>query len=163
ESPHILLSMGTNAGKSSAVKAMVVPLLMEGAQAYILDPKWNSHTWAMNIPNVHICSSVSAMFDALVWLGEDWEGRQTESALFWKKWTPWAARCAGTGDRPSPQEPRTARAPHSRPWPTAPRRDARTITTRALLLRCRPPTPWAGKAVPPDRTSGLAFSESIPG
>src|SRR5699024_11118607 len=63
ESPHILLSMGTNAGKSSAVKAMVVPLLMEGAQVYILDPKWNSHTWAMNIPNVHICSSVSEMFD----------------------------------------------------------------------------------------------------
>lgn len=81
ESPHVLLSMGTNAGKSSAVKAVSVPLLERGAQMYIADPKWNSHTWAVGLPNVHIASSVSEMFDMLVWLGEDAEERQQEIAF----------------------------------------------------------------------------------
>lgn len=80
EAPHVLLSMGSNAGKSSAIKAIVVPLLMEGAQLYIIDPKFNSHLWAKGLPNVHIASRQADMFDAIVWLGEETEERQMQIA-----------------------------------------------------------------------------------
>lgn len=80
ESPHILLSMGSNAGKSSAIKAIVVPLLMAGAQLYIIDPKFNSHLWARGLPNVYTCSRIPDMFDAIVWLGEEAEERQMRIA-----------------------------------------------------------------------------------
>lgn len=81
DSPHVLISMGSGAGKSVTVKAVVLPLLVEGAQVYIADPKWNSHKWAMGLPNVHIASTVDEIHDMLIWLAEDAEERQREIAF----------------------------------------------------------------------------------
>lgn len=78
ESPHVLLSMGSGAGKSSAIKALIVPMLIAGAQVYIADPKWNSHLWALGLPNVYIASNTAEIFDMLIWLAEDAELRQQE-------------------------------------------------------------------------------------
>src|SRR5690606_21076897 len=70
DSPHIAISMGSGAGKSTTARAILAPMLHHGAEVHILDFKRTSHRWAKGLPNVRIYKEIPDIHDALVWLGE---------------------------------------------------------------------------------------------
>lgn len=80
DSPHIALSMGSGGGKSTAVRALVIQLLRNGAEVEIIDiaKRGVSHLWAKNIPGVSIWRTAETAHNALVRLGKEMEGRYEE-------------------------------------------------------------------------------------
>lgn len=66
DAPHIALSMGTGAGKSSLLRLFVAQLKRNGVERIdIIDPKRVSHDWAKNIPGVYIHRTMQAQMEAL--------------------------------------------------------------------------------------------------
>jgi hypothetical protein len=80
DSPHIALSMGSGGGKSTAVRALVIQLIRNGADVEIIDiaKRGVSHLWAKEIPGVSIWRTAESAHKALVRLGEEQEGRYDE-------------------------------------------------------------------------------------
>ena len=78
DSPHIAVSMGSGAGKSTTVRAILAPMLHHGAEVHILDIKRTSHRWAKGMPNVRIYKEPEDIHDALVYLGERAKARHKE-------------------------------------------------------------------------------------
>lgn len=85
ESPHILVSAPTGAGKSSVARSVAVQRLMKGDMVVVLDIKRHSHRWARNLaPNVIYAKDPQDIGGTLVRLGmevrrrnqvvDDWEG-----------------------------------------------------------------------------------------
>jgi len=83
DSPHFGISSGTGGGKSRLAAFWLVQALRRGDIALILDAKRFSHPWAFKdmdaeydqLPNIAYCRTVSALHDAMCWLGEQLEDR----------------------------------------------------------------------------------------
>lgn len=85
DSPHILVSASTGAGKSAIARAAAVQRLARGDLLVILDVKRHSHRWARSLaPLTHYAADIPSVGDALVNLGrelhrrnqvvDDWDG-----------------------------------------------------------------------------------------
>ena len=75
EAPHVGFSMATNAGKSTAARALLMQQLHQGGLALILDRKQVSHAWCRDHPGVRYCSSEREIYDALIWLSAEIDRR----------------------------------------------------------------------------------------
>lgn len=85
DSPHILVSASTGAGKSAIARSVAMQRLARGDLVVVLDVKRHSHRWAKGLaPLVHYAPDVPSVGDALVNLGrevhrrnmivDDWDG-----------------------------------------------------------------------------------------
>lgn len=85
DSPHVLVSASTGAGKSAFARSMAVQRLTKGDLCVFLDIKRHSHRWAKKLsPLVHYAADASQIGDALVNVGrevhrrnsivDEWEG-----------------------------------------------------------------------------------------
>jgi hypothetical protein len=75
EAPHVGFSMATNAGKSTAARALLMQQLHQGGLALILDRKQVSHAWCADHPGVRYCSSEKEIYEALLWLSGEIDRR----------------------------------------------------------------------------------------
>ena len=75
ESPHILVSAGSGAGKSVITRVIVSQFMHNGAHTIFLDVKRHSHRWARGLPNVTYCRSIEEIHDALIWAAAEGERR----------------------------------------------------------------------------------------
>lgn len=66
DSPHILASAGSGAGKSVLLRVLLAQALAKGALGVVLDVKRMSHTWAAKLPNCEYYRSPEAIHDALL-------------------------------------------------------------------------------------------------
>lgn len=72
DSPHILVSASTGAGKSAVARSLAVQRLSRGDMVVVLDVKRHSHRWAKGLaPLVHYAPDVPSVGDALVQLGRE--------------------------------------------------------------------------------------------
>lgn len=72
DSPHILVSASTGAGKSAVARSVAVQRLSRGDLVVVLDAKRHSHRWAKGLgPLVHYAPDVPSVGDALVNLGRE--------------------------------------------------------------------------------------------
>jgi hypothetical protein len=72
DSPHILVSASTGAGKSAVARSVAVQRLTRGDLVIVLDVKRHSHRWAKGLaPLVHYAPDVPSIGDALVNLGRE--------------------------------------------------------------------------------------------
>lgn len=69
DSPHVLVSAASGAGKSTVARALVTQALLKGFQVVVLDIKQISHMWAHGLPNVHIADTAEAIGNALTAVG----------------------------------------------------------------------------------------------
>jgi hypothetical protein len=76
DSPHIALSAGSGAGKSKMGGIIVAQQLHWGWCALILDWKEESYEWARGLPGVRYYSTVEAIHDACVSIGDEVERRK---------------------------------------------------------------------------------------
>jgi hypothetical protein len=76
ESPHLMESMGTGAGKSALARSIVAQLLHNGAHVVSLDIKRISHKWLESIPrNVKYAKNIADIHDLCLYLGEELDRR----------------------------------------------------------------------------------------
>lgn len=66
ESPHILISASTGAGKSVQTRAIATQLMRNGAQGTILDLKRQSHRWAKDLPGITYCRDIGPIHDQII-------------------------------------------------------------------------------------------------
>lgn len=72
ESPHILVSASTGAGKSAVARGVAVQRLARGDRVVFLDAKRHSHRWAKGLaPNVYYAAEIPTIGDTLVNLGRE--------------------------------------------------------------------------------------------
>lgn len=72
ESPHVLVSAATGAGKSAVARSAAVQRLARGDLVVFLDAKRHSHRWAKPLsPNVHYAAEIPAIGDTLVNIGRE--------------------------------------------------------------------------------------------
>lgn len=72
ESPHVLVSAPTGAGKSAVARSIAVQRLARGDIVVFLDVKRHSHRWARKLaPNVHYAPSIQDIGGALYNLGRE--------------------------------------------------------------------------------------------
>lgn len=69
DSPHILISAASGAGKSATARTIATQALIKGFEVVFLDVKRHSHRWAKNLPGVHYAGSVPEISSALRSLG----------------------------------------------------------------------------------------------
>lgn len=69
DSPHILVSASSGAGKSVTARAIATQALIKGFEVVFLDIKRHSHRWAKNLPGVHYAGSLPEIASALKSLG----------------------------------------------------------------------------------------------
>lgn len=77
ESPHVLVSAGTGAGKSAILRLITAQGLAKGCEAVICDVKRVSHSWAKRLPRVTYVRSIEDIHDVLVGLDAECERRYT--------------------------------------------------------------------------------------
>jgi hypothetical protein len=80
DSPHMGLSMGSGAGKSTVAKNIAAQMAHHGALLMILDFKLISHQWARGLPNVAYAGLPAEIHAALMWL-QDEISRRNQVAL----------------------------------------------------------------------------------
>jgi hypothetical protein len=68
DSPHMGLSMGSGAGKSTVAKCIAAQMAYHGALLMILDFKLISHQWARGLPNVAYAGLPAEIHASLMWL-----------------------------------------------------------------------------------------------
>jgi hypothetical protein len=78
--PHVLLSMGTGAGKSVTAKTLGMQALRKGWAVVVLDLKQESHPWAkklirQGVAGVTYCRKAAEVHDALLALDAEMEAR----------------------------------------------------------------------------------------
>lgn len=66
DAPHLALSMGSGAGKSVLVRAIISQFLHNGAQVIIADGKRISQSWCKDLPGVTYTRTGAQMHDALI-------------------------------------------------------------------------------------------------
>jgi DNA segregation ATPase FtsK/SpoIIIE-like protein len=84
ESPHIMCSASTGAGKSAILRGIAAQCLAKGWRVIILDIKQHSHMWAENLPNVHIARTLPEIGNALALAGQETHSRN-RAALDWMR------------------------------------------------------------------------------
>jgi hypothetical protein len=68
ETPHLGISMGTGAGKSTLARLWAAQMLYHGALLIVLDYKLISHMWARGLPNVAYAGTPQEIHDMCEWL-----------------------------------------------------------------------------------------------
>ncbi|MDN5915123.1 MAG: ATP-binding protein [Pseudonocardia sp.] len=68
DSPHVLVSAGSGAGKSVLLRTILSQALAKGGYGIILDIKRVSHMWAANLPNCEYHRSAEAIHERLLGL-----------------------------------------------------------------------------------------------
>ena len=81
DSPHLAVPGLSGGGKSNLIALLALQELMRGALIIILDPKGDSHLWAINLPNVIYCVEPEEITAALAWLGRERGRRATTSRV----------------------------------------------------------------------------------
>jgi hypothetical protein len=71
ESPHLIIAGGSGGGKSNAAAFLLLQELHRGSLIFNLDPKWISHLWMQNLPNVINAHDAPDLHMALAWLGKE--------------------------------------------------------------------------------------------
>lgn len=66
DTPHVLVSAGSGAGKSVIARSLATQALVKGADVVFLDVKRISHRWAKNLPQTHYAASVEDIAYGLV-------------------------------------------------------------------------------------------------
>lgn len=69
DSPHILISASSGAGKSVTARSIATQALIKGFEVVFLDIKRHSHRWAKNLPGVHYAGTLPEIASALKSLG----------------------------------------------------------------------------------------------
>lgn len=75
DSPHILISAGSGAGKSVLMRAILAQGLAKGGYGIVLDVKMISQRWAKGLPNCEYHRTAEAIHDALVNLRKEVDRR----------------------------------------------------------------------------------------
>jgi hypothetical protein len=69
DTPHVLVSAGSGAGKSVIARSLATQALLKGFQVVILDTKQISHMWAEGLPGVHVARTAAEVGNAITSLG----------------------------------------------------------------------------------------------
>lgn len=85
DSPHYGIISGTGGGKSNLAAFWLLQQLRRGDIALILDAKRFSHPWTFKdmdaeygqLPNIAYCRTVTALHDAMCWLSEELDRRNS--------------------------------------------------------------------------------------
>lgn len=96
ESPHILVSAGSGAGKSVLVRAVAAQGLHKGHRVTFLDPKRVSHRWARQVGGVRYLADTESIHHELIELAaegdrrfsiiERWDGPEDEAPVGDRWW-----------------------------------------------------------------------------
>jgi len=76
ESPHVIIAGASGGGKSNLADYLILQELRRGSLVFNLDPKWTSHLWLQNLPNVISALDTWELHMALAWLGKELLRRQ---------------------------------------------------------------------------------------
>lgn len=79
DSPHLIIAGGSGGGKSGLAAFLMLQELHRGSLIFNLDPKWISHLWLQDLPNVINAHEPWQLHLALEWLGRELH-RRTEAA-----------------------------------------------------------------------------------
>lgn len=77
DSPHIAVSAGSGAGKSVLIKTLAIQFRHWGWNIVVLDWKEESQEWAKGGDGVRYCTSIAAIHDMCIMLGEEVEARKS--------------------------------------------------------------------------------------
>ncbi|MFD4474675.1 FtsK/SpoIIIE domain-containing protein [Streptomyces sp. NPDC058471] len=66
DTPHVMVSAASGAGKSVIAASMATQVLVKGGEVVFLDVKRISHRWAKNLPGVHYAVEIHDIANALV-------------------------------------------------------------------------------------------------
>jgi hypothetical protein len=72
---------GSGGGKSNLAAFLLLQEMMRGSLIFNLDPKWISHLWLQNLPNVINAHDIPDLHLALAWLGKELL-RRTRAAYY---------------------------------------------------------------------------------
>jgi len=81
DSPHIAIPGGSGGGKSGLAAVLLLQEMMRGSLIFNLDPKWISHLWLQDLPNVINAHDIPDLHLALCWLGKEL-ARRTKAAYY---------------------------------------------------------------------------------
>jgi len=81
DSPHVAIPGGSGGGKSNLAAFLLLQEMMRGSLIFNLDPKWISHLWLQNLPNVINAHDIPDLHLALAWLGKELL-RRTKAAYY---------------------------------------------------------------------------------
>lgn len=81
DSPHIAIPGGSGGGKSGLAAVLLLQEMMRGSLIFNLDPKWISHLWLQDLPNVINAHDIPDLHLALCWLGKELV-RRTKAAYY---------------------------------------------------------------------------------
>ena len=81
DSPHIAIPGGSGGGKSGLAAVLLIQEMMRGSLIFNLDPKWISHLWLQDLPNVINAHDIPDLHLALCWLGKELV-RRTKAAYY---------------------------------------------------------------------------------
>lgn len=71
DSAHLAIIGAGGSGKSELLAWVVAQFMRGGAGVVVLDPKYTSHRWLMNVPGVLYCSEAQMLHDTILWLDEE--------------------------------------------------------------------------------------------
>ena len=81
DSPHLMIPGLSGGGKSNLAALLLLQEMMRGSLIFNLDPKWISHLWLQDLPNVISAHDAPSMHLALTWLGKELL-RRTKAAYY---------------------------------------------------------------------------------
>jgi hypothetical protein len=81
DSPHVAIPGGSGGGKSNLAAFLLLQEMMRGSLIFNLDPKWISHLWMQDLPNVINAHDIPDLHLALTWLGGELL-RRTKAAYY---------------------------------------------------------------------------------
>jgi hypothetical protein len=81
DSPHVAIPGGSGGGKSNLAAFLLLQEMMRGSLIINLDPKWISHLWMQDLPNVINAHDIPDLHLALTWLGGELL-RRTKAAYY---------------------------------------------------------------------------------
>ena len=81
DSPHLMIPGISGGGKSNLAAFLLLQEMMRGSLIFNLDPKWISHLWLQDLPNVISAHDAPRMHLALCWLGKELL-RRTKAAYY---------------------------------------------------------------------------------
>ena len=81
DSPHLMIPGISGGGKSNLAAFLLLQEMMRGSLIFNLDPKWISHLWLQDLPNVISAHDAPSMHLALCWLGRELL-RRTKAAYY---------------------------------------------------------------------------------
>jgi hypothetical protein len=81
ESPHLMIPGLSGGGKSNLAAVLLLQEMIRGSLIFNLDPKWISHLWLQDLPNVINAHDTPDLHLALTWLGKELL-RRTKAAYY---------------------------------------------------------------------------------